>query len=92
MARLDINKPYQDFLQSQVNAGLFRSITAAAEDAIRKEMEAFEKRRIQSVLFEVAKGEADVLAGKTYEYTSELLDKIAENGKKFSMKKIEKAI
>ncbi len=81
MARLDINKPYQEFLQSQVNAGLFRSITAAAEDAIRNEMIRHEERRIHSVLREINKGELDVLAGKTQVYNQELLDNIAERGK-----------
>lgn len=36
MARIDINKPYEGYLKSQVKAGLFRSITAAVENAIYK--------------------------------------------------------
>ena len=51
MARLDINKPYQDFLQAQVDAGLFRSITAAAKDAIRNEMIRYEERRVFKFIF-----------------------------------------
>lgn len=81
MARLDINKPYQEFLQSQVNAGLFRSITAAAEDAIRNEMIRHEERRVQSVMREINKGELDVSEGKTHVYNLEFLETIAERGK-----------
>lgn len=81
MARIDINKPYQEFLQSQVNAGLFRSITAAAEDAIRNEMIRHEERRVKSVMREINKGELDVLEGKTQVYNLELLESIAERGK-----------
>lgn len=87
MARLDINKPYQDFLQTQVNAGLFRSITAAAEDAIRNEMLRHENRRIASVMAEVQKGELDVVAGRTQVFNSELLESIALRGKDTNIKK-----
>ena len=39
MARIDISQPYEAYLQSQVENGLYRSITAAAEAAIKKEMD-----------------------------------------------------
>jgi hypothetical protein len=81
MARLDINKPYEIFLKNQVASGMFRSITAAAEDAIRKQMIETEKLRIQSVLAEVYKGELDVTAGKTKFFSNELLDSLAEKAK-----------
>lgn len=85
MARLDINKPYEEFLKSQVQNGLFRSITAAAEDAIRKQMLEYESRRIESVLAAVAIGENDVKEGKTKTYSSILITEIAEIGKKSAL-------
>jgi Arc/MetJ-type ribon-helix-helix transcriptional regulator len=87
MARLDINKPYEDFLKSQVKSGLFRSITAAAEDAIRKQMYEYESRRIESVLSAVAIGEKDVKEGKTKTYSPTLISEIAEIGRKIALNK-----
>jgi hypothetical protein len=77
MARLDIAKPYEEFLRHQVEIGMFRSITSAAEDAIRKQMVDTENRRIQSVFFEIAIGEAEIKNGKTVPYTSDLIENIS---------------
>ncbi|SOE22998.1 hypothetical protein SAMN06298216_3393 [Spirosomataceae bacterium TFI 002] len=92
MARIDINKPYEEFLKSQVEAGLFRSITAAAEDAIRRQMEDYENRRINSVLAEIAKGEADVLDGKTQVYSAELMSDIVKSSREEVRKKSQASV
>lgn len=76
MARIDISQPYEAYLQSQVENGLYRSITAAAEAAIKKEMDEYEDRRIASVMAEVQKGIDDIEAGRTIKYTKELMDSI----------------
>jgi hypothetical protein len=78
MARIDISQPYETYLQNQVKIGLFRSITAAAEAAIKKEMDHYEDRRIASVLAEVQKGIEDVKGGKTLPYNKNLLDTISQ--------------
>ncbi len=77
MARIDINKTYETYLQSQVEKGLYRSITAAAEAAIKKEMDEQENRRIASVMAEVQKGIDDVREGRTVKYSKELITTIA---------------
>ena len=59
MARIDINGPYENYLKSLVDAGLFRSVTAAAENAIHKQMVEDEKLRLSSISAAIAKGEAD---------------------------------
>jgi Arc/MetJ-type ribon-helix-helix transcriptional regulator len=81
MSRIDLNKPYVDFLQSQVKAGLFRSITSAAEDAIRKQMLEQEKLRIESVLAEIKFGEEEVSAGKIENYDTDFLNNILKESK-----------
>jgi hypothetical protein len=81
MARIDIAKPYETYLQNQVKNGLYRSITAAAEAAIKKEMDDYEERRIASVMAEVQKGVEDVRAGRTHKVTKELFDEMMENAK-----------
>lgn len=82
MARLDISQPYESFLQSQVQKGLYRSITAAAEAAIKKEMDEQENRRIASVMAEVQKGIDDIEAGRYKMFSKELLNDIALKGRK----------
>ena len=88
MARIDISKPYEAYLQNQVDNGLYRSITAAAEAAIKKEMDDYEQRRIASVMAEVQKGIDDIRAGRTKKYSKELLDEIFEKGKQKAIVKL----
>ncbi len=87
MARIDISKPYEAYLQNQVDKGLYRSITAAAEAAIKKEMDDYEQRRIASVMAEVQKGIDDVRAGRTHPFTKELFEEMMKNAKISSKKK-----
>lgn len=81
MARIDISEPYVSFLESQVKAGLFNTISEAARDAIRKQMDAYEMRRVASIQTELSKGEASILAGKTVQYTEDLMAEISQAGK-----------
>lgn len=81
MARIDINTPYEEYLKSLVSAGLFRSITAAAENAIYKQMLEDEKLRLSSIGAAIAKGEADIKTGRTVRYRANLMAEIAEKGK-----------
>lgn len=87
MARIDISEPYEQYLNSLVKAGLFRSITAAAEAAIYKQMIEDEKMRVSSIAAALAKGEADIQAGKTIPYTDDLMDEISKKGKEAAIKK-----
>lgn len=82
MARIDLAKPYEDFLKEQVNKGLFRSVTSAAEDAIRKQMEEQEKMRIASVYAAIAEGEADITNGNTQEFSIEIMKEISDKAKR----------
>lgn len=81
MSRIDLNKPYVDFLKSQVKAGLFRSITSAAEDAIRKQMLEQEKLRTESVLAEIKLGEDDISIEKVETYNADSLNNILKESK-----------
>jgi predicted transcriptional regulator len=74
-------------LQSQVNSGLYRSITAAAEAAIHKQMIEDEKLRLSSIANAIVKGEADIQAGRTIKYKYDLMNEISEKGKEIALKK-----
>ena len=81
MARIDIGGPYQEYLESLVNAGLFRSITAAAEATIHKQMGEDEKMRLSSIGVALAKGEAAIQAGRAVAFAPNLLTEISKKGK-----------
>jgi len=85
MARIDIGAPYQRYLESLVNSGFYRSITAAAEATILKQMQEDERLRLSSIELALAKGEADIRAGKTVTYRSGLMKEISEKGKVAAM-------
>jgi hypothetical protein len=86
MARIDIGILYQEYLESLVNAGLFRSITAATEATIHKQMLEDEKLRLSSIGAALAKGEADIQAGRTVAYTPHLMAEISMKGKRSAVK------
>ena len=81
MARIDLAKPYEDYLRSQVDKGLFSSITAAAENAISKQMEITELKRIEHLKTLIEKGERDVKSGKVIDYSKNIIAEFAEKGK-----------
>ncbi|MDR4504551.1 MAG: type II toxin-antitoxin system ParD family antitoxin [Candidatus Scalindua sp.] len=85
MARIDIDDPYTAFLESQVKAGLFSSISEAARDAIRKQMEEHEKRRVTSIYAAIAKGEDSIQAGRTLPYSQNLMAEISKKGKQAAL-------
>mgnify|MGYP000477226105 CR=1 FL=1 len=86
MARIDLNTPYEQFLRAQVEAGLFSSITAAAENAIARQMEAAEEKRIQTIHSLLAKGEADITQGNMVAYHTDLMHEISQKGKEAAKK------
>lgn len=83
MARIDIL--YQKYLETLVAAGLYRSVTAAAEATILKQMEEDERLRLSSIGHVLAKGEADISAGNTITYRRGLLREISDKGKEAAM-------
>ncbi|MCR9063327.1 MAG: hypothetical protein NXI00_05150 [Cytophagales bacterium] len=85
MARIDLSEPYELYLKKQVDSGLYRSITAAAEDAIRKQMMEDEKLRIASVYAAIAKGEASIKSGNVIQFSENLLKEISEKARQNSL-------
>ena len=84
MARIDLNTPYEEFLKSQVESGLFRSVTAAAEHAIHQQMIAHEERRISSVHHAILKGEESIVKDAAIPYSSELMDQAMQKAREIA--------
>lgn len=85
MARIDLSDPYERYLKSQVDAGLFRSITAAAEHAILNQMKEEEKLRLSGIQTALAKGEEDISNGRTFSYSPGLISEISKKGKEAAL-------
>jgi len=79
MARIDIDGLYLTFLESQAQAGLFSSISEAAHDAIRKQMEGQDKSRVAFMYSAIAQGENSIQAGRTISYSPDLMVEISKN-------------
>jgi len=86
MARIDLDDPYTSFLESQVKAGLYNTISEAARAAIRREMEIAEARRVASVLAEIEKGEEDIREGRVHIYSREFLRQLSLEGREKAKK------
>ena len=87
MARIDIRNYYEKLLNSQVEAGLFSSITAAAENAIARQIQEDENMRISRIFALVEKGEQDILADRTVPYTSSFMAEISQKGREVAISK-----
>lgn len=81
MARIDLSRPYEAYLKEQVEAGLFRSLTAAAEHAILLQMREQQKHKYSVFQEAIEKGEEDIQQGRTIPYTSDMMTEISERGK-----------
>ena len=81
MARIDIGGPYEKYLDGLVKAGYYRSVTAAAEAAIHKQMMDEEHMRLSSIKAALVKGEEAIEQGRTVHYSESLMDEISAKGK-----------
>ena len=77
MVQINLDSRYEQYLKEQVEAGLFSSVSAAAEHAIDAQMAAQE--RASYIKKALAKGEQDIAEGKTVPFTADI---ISEKGKK----------
>lgn len=68
MSKVEIELPpvLAEFLERQVEAGVYNSVTDAVEDAVRREYEG-EGVRLEALRSALAPGLADIEAGRTRE-------------------------
>lgn len=81
MTRIDLSKPYENFLKSQIEVGLSSSITAVAENAIARQMGKNEEIRIGSIRYFIPRGEKEVWDRRSIQYTPSLMAEIPQKGK-----------
>jgi putative addiction module CopG family antidote len=79
MSKIEIDLPpvLADFLNGQVEAGLYNSVSDAITDAIRREYDG-DDARVEALRAALAPGLADIAAGRVQELT---LDEILSNAR-----------
>jgi putative addiction module CopG family antidote len=68
MSKIEIDLPpvLAEFLESQVEAGLYNSVGAAIDDAVRRDYEGLDER-VEAIRAALEAGLADIKAGRTSE-------------------------
>lgn len=75
---LNLGESYEKFIQSVIEAGLYRNATEVIHDALRHLMEDHEKRRITHIHAMLAVGEEQIARGETVRYTPDLMKMLTE--------------
>jgi putative addiction module CopG family antidote len=79
MPRLDLGNPYDYYVQTLIDMGLYSTYTEVVKDALRQHMDSHtESKRIASFHVAIAEGEADIQAGRIELYSPELIDRLTE--------------
>ena len=78
MRRIQLGKPYENFLDKMVESGYYATATEVIRDALRDKMAELENNRIATIHALIAEGEADITAGRVVPYTKGLMDSIYE--------------
>jgi putative addiction module CopG family antidote len=79
MPRLDLGSPYDYYVQTLIDTGLYSTYTEVVKDALRQHMNTHaESKRIALFHATIAEGEADIQAGRVELYNPELIDRLTE--------------
>jgi|GEM_PF-1199859 putative addiction module CopG family antidote len=77
MPRLDLGNPYDYYVQTLIDTGLYSTYTEVVKDALRQHMNTHaESKRIALFHATIAEGEADIQAGRVELYNPELIDRL----------------
>ncbi|MFT6335886.1 MAG: putative addiction module CopG family antidote [Halioglobus sp.] len=74
MRRIQIGKPYEQFLESMVESGYYATATEVIRDALRQKM--LDMRNINIVKVLIEEAEEDIAQGRLNEVTPELFDRL----------------
>lgn len=82
MRRIQLGKPYENFLDKMVESGYYATATEVIRDALRDKMAELENNRIAAIHALLEEGERSLLEEGGIEYTPTLMKKIFEEAKK----------
>ncbi|MCP9767168.1 type II toxin-antitoxin system ParD family antitoxin [Lacihabitans sp. LS3-19] len=79
MQRVNLGKPYEEFIQQLVSSGYYASASEVLRDALRSKMEENEKWKSFKLKQLVQAGLDDVAAGRVVPFDEKLMNKAFEN-------------
>ncbi len=82
MQRVNLGKPYEEFIQKLVESGYYASASEVLRDALRFKMESTEKWKVARLQQLVKEGMDDIEAGRTRHFNEELMKEAFENANK----------
>jgi antitoxin ParD1/3/4 len=82
MQRVNLGKPYEEFIQKLVESGYYASASEVLRDALRLKMEKSEQWKAARFQQLVKEGMDDIEAGRTRPFNEELMKEAFENAKK----------
>lgn len=78
MQRVNLGKPYEEFIQKLVASGYYASASEVIRDALRTKMESHEQWQAARLEQLIQEGLDDVAAGRVKPYSKELMKEIFE--------------
>lgn len=75
MPRINLGEPYESFIKSEIESGLYSNATEVIRDALRRMQEDKERRRIAQIHALIAIGDAQLERGEGIPYTADFMDK-----------------
>lgn len=78
MTRFNLGKPYEKFIQDQIDAGLYSNATEVVRDALRRMSDERERKRVAHIHKLIAAAEEQVARGETKKFTRELMSDITQ--------------
>lgn len=81
MQRVNLGKPYEEFIQKLVESGYYASASEVLRDALRLKMEQSERWQNTRLMQLVQEGLDDVAAGRVVPFSEELLNQALQNAK-----------
>jgi antitoxin ParD1/3/4 len=82
MQRVNLGKPYEEFIQSQVASGYFASASEVLRDALRLKMERNEQWKVTRLHELVQEGIDSIKAGRVRPFDKNLMKEAMEAAKK----------
>lgn len=82
MQRVNLGKPYEEFIKKLVESGYYASASEVLRDALRTKMEESEKWQKERLLQLVQEGLDDIEAGRVHKFDESLMFKAFENAKR----------
>jgi putative addiction module CopG family antidote len=81
MQRIKLGKPYDDYINQQIESGYFASATEVLRDALRPKMGIGNTGELKKTLLELVKeGEESIKAGRTVPYDENFWPNIRKKG------------